>query len=73
MRALTSTRGRFEQRLAAPPEDVFAFFADARNLEAITPPLLRFRRPTPDALLRDGRRHVPAARAAIPRRARSPA
>ena len=39
---------RREQRLPGTPDEVFPFFADALNLEAITPPWLGFRVVTPE-------------------------
>lgn len=39
-----------EQSLPGRPQDVFPFFASARNLEAITPPWLGFRVVTPEPI-----------------------
>jgi uncharacterized protein (TIGR01777 family) len=38
-----STTLEMEQWVPQPPEEVFPFFADAHNLERITPPFLKFR------------------------------
>ena len=47
MRLHTLTR---QQHLGRPPSEVFPFFADAHNLEAITPPALGFRVVTEGAI-----------------------
>lgn len=38
------------QRVELPIEEAFAFYGDARNLERITPPLLKFQVTTPEPI-----------------------
>jgi ligand-binding SRPBCC domain-containing protein len=39
-----------EQLVEAPPDEVFAFYSHARNLETLTPPWLRFEVLTPEPI-----------------------
>jgi len=45
-----------EQRFARKPEELFPFFADAGNLEQLTPPWLHFRIVSPAVAIRAGAR-----------------
>jgi ligand-binding SRPBCC domain-containing protein len=45
-----------EQRVERPIAEVFEFYGDARNLEAITPPFLGFEVLTPEVVMRPGAR-----------------
>ena len=62
-----------EQRLPATPEHVFAFFCDAANLDALTPPWVGFRilSPLPIAMSRGARIEYRLRLAGVPVRWRT--
>lgn len=62
-----------EQWLPASPEQVFAFFSDAGNLDAITPPWVGFRfiTPLPIAMQKDARIEYQLRLAGVPLRWRT--
>lgn len=49
---------RSELWLPVAAEELFPFFADARNLEAITPPWLNFKVITPNIVMGEGRSSI---------------
>ncbi|MBY0526645.1 MAG: hypothetical protein K2R98_24830 [Gemmataceae bacterium] len=51
-------RLEFQQSFPRPREDLFAFFGDAHNLDAITPPWLHFRILTPAPIVMQVGAHI---------------